>query len=254
MKFAYIKHLAELVANEKVTDVVVATSPYYSQLERDSIADAIEISSLHTPDMVQTAVKGPVGEYAPFEISFLLFLTMLLSDKITLNVNVEEAAVLGAALYGTSLSRQFETKPIRVSDISVYGIQVSYFSAAVTANSRPRRITTLIFTVGSNVGAKKALTFKRKEEISLFLDYKTPVSPYVPNLHFCTMRIDGMVIRGFPTRMEIEIAGVAGAVTNLTERGAVDPVITACLFSRTLASSPLSMPSLRQNSRTKVWI
>jgi hypothetical protein len=43
-------------------------------------------------------------------------------------------------------------------------------------------------------------------------------------------RIDGMVIRGFPTRMlKVEIASVAGAVANLTERGAVDPVITAIL-------------------------
>lgn len=48
MKFAYIKHLAELVANEKVTDVVVAVPPYYSQFERDAIADAIEISGLRT--------------------------------------------------------------------------------------------------------------------------------------------------------------------------------------------------------------
>jgi len=48
MKFAYIKHLAELVANEKVTDVVVTVPPYYSQFERDAIADAIEISGLRT--------------------------------------------------------------------------------------------------------------------------------------------------------------------------------------------------------------
>jgi hypoxia up-regulated 1 len=77
MKFAYIKHLAESVANEKATDVVVAISPYYSQLERDSFADAIEISGLCTLNMVQTVVKAPVGEYAPFKIIILLCLTRL---------------------------------------------------------------------------------------------------------------------------------------------------------------------------------
>jgi len=107
---------------------------------------------------------------------------MLLSDKIALNVNADEAAVLGAALYGASLSRQFKTKPIKVSDISVHDIQISYFAAPSTANSRPRSITTLIFPAGSKVGAKKVLTFKRKEDFSVFLDYKTPVSPYVLNL------------------------------------------------------------------------
>ncbi len=44
MQFAYIKHLAELVANEKVTDVIVTVPAYYTQFERDAVADAIEIS------------------------------------------------------------------------------------------------------------------------------------------------------------------------------------------------------------------
>lgn len=48
MEFAYIKHLAELTANEKVTDVIVTVPPYYSQFERDAIADSIEISGLRT--------------------------------------------------------------------------------------------------------------------------------------------------------------------------------------------------------------
>jgi hypoxia up-regulated 1 len=43
-------------------------------------------------------------------------------------------------------------------------------------------------------------------------------------------RIDGMVVRVFPTRMlEVEIGGVAKAFANLTERGAVDPVAKATL-------------------------
>ena len=380
MKFAYIKHLAELVANEKVTDVVVAVPPYYSQFERDAIADAIEISGLRTlaiindgtavavnyamtrtfptPEyhviydagssgiratvasfttakdpktgaagthiavagvgydrttggveldrrmreilidafnaktgkdvredkrgmaklwkealrvkailsanneamaiveslawdidfktkvtraqfeekckdlksefakpiddalknaeltldnvtsviftggstripMVQTAVKAAVGEYVLFKFSLLLFLTIFLSDKIALNVNADEAAVLGAALYGASLSRQFKTKPIKVSDISVHDIQISYFAAASTANSRPRSITTLIFPAGSKVGAKKVLTFKRKDDFSVFLDYKIPVSPYVLNFHFRMTRNNGVISEAF---------------------------------------------------------
>jgi hypoxia up-regulated 1 len=48
MKFAYIKHLAELVADEKVVDVVVTVPSYYSQFERDATADAIETSGLRT--------------------------------------------------------------------------------------------------------------------------------------------------------------------------------------------------------------
>ena len=48
MQLAYIKHLAEEVAQEKVTEVVITVPAFYSQFERDAIADAIEISGLKT--------------------------------------------------------------------------------------------------------------------------------------------------------------------------------------------------------------
>jgi len=189
----------------------------------------------------------------------LLFLTTLFSDKIALNVNADEAAVLGAALYGASLSRQFKTKPIRVSDISVHDIQISYFAAASTANSRPRRITTLIFPAGSKVGSKKLLTFKRKEDLLVFLDYKTSVSLYLLNLHFpplfCITRIDAVVIRGFPTRMlEVEIGGVAEALQIWQNEAPLTPSLKPLLHSRTLASSQFRMPLRTEKLRMKVWI
>jgi len=87
-------------------------------------------------------------------------------------------------LYGASLSKQFKTKATKVSDTSVHDIQVSYFAIASIANSRPRSITTLIFPTESKVIVKKILTFKRKEDFSLFLDYGTPISPYVLSLRF----------------------------------------------------------------------
>lgn len=99
------------------------------------------------------------------------------SDKIALNVNADEAAVLGAGLHGASLSRQFRTKNIKVSDICLHDIQASYFAAASTSTNRPRSITTVIFPAGSKVGQKKTLTFKRKEDFTIHLDYKHEVSP-----------------------------------------------------------------------------
>ncbi len=45
-----------------------------------------------------------------------------------MSVNADESAVLGAALYGASVSRQFRTKDIKVSDVIPYAIQVSYQS------------------------------------------------------------------------------------------------------------------------------
>ena len=39
---------------------------------------------------------------------------VILRSKIAQNVNADEAAVLGAALHGAGLSRQFKTKDIRI--------------------------------------------------------------------------------------------------------------------------------------------
>lgn len=129
-------------------------------------------------------------------IIFLFSLiTNNISDKIALNVNADEAAVLGklaypsffmslnqitfsgAALHGASLSKHFKTKNIKVSDIGIYDIQASYSAAASTANSRPRTITTLVFAAGSKVGTKKVMTFNRKENFTIQLEYKASSAP-----------------------------------------------------------------------------
>ena len=143
--------------------------------------------------MVQAAIKEAVGEYV-FRLVYIFNLFMnYISDKIALNVNADEAAVLGkyphsssleltkkifsgAALHGASLSRQFKTKNIKVTDISIYDVQASYAATASTSNSRPRNITTLVFAAGSKVGTKKVMTFKRKEDFTIYLDYKTSVA------------------------------------------------------------------------------
>ncbi|KZP32830.1 actin-like ATPase domain-containing protein [Athelia psychrophila] len=59
--------------------------------------------------LAQTAVRGAVGE-----------------DKIAMNVNTDEAAVLGAGLYGAVLSKQFKTKDIKVQDRYAHDVQAAY--------------------------------------------------------------------------------------------------------------------------------
>ncbi|KIY68804.1 actin-like ATPase domain-containing protein [Cylindrobasidium torrendii FP15055 ss-10] len=164
-------------------------------LSLDQISSVIFTGGATRTPMIQTAVKKAVGE-----------------NKISLNVNADEAAVLGAALYGASLSRQFRTKDIKLTDINTHDMQVSYFAAATSPNAKPRTITTSIFPAGTKTGSKKTLTLKRKEDFRLNLDYKKESVP------------------GFPTRiLEVELSDVKEAIANLTEAGAVDPVVKATL-------------------------
>ncbi|KAL4077708.1 heat shock protein 70 family [Scleroderma citrinum] len=161
-----------------------------SGLKLSDVSSVILTGGSSRTPMVQIAVKAAVGE-----------------DRIALNVNADEAAVLGAALYGASLSRQFKTKDIRITDTLIHEIQASYFAS--TPGSRT--INSHIFPRGSKYGTKKTLSFnKRKEDFSLWLDYKNEVAA------------------GFPREiLEGQISGVTEALANLTERGAVDPVIKA---------------------------
>jgi len=114
--------------------------------------------------MIQHAVKTTVGE-----------------SKVAVNVNIDEAAVLGAALYGASLSRQFGTKDIRVSDAYMYDIQASYHTEHKEIGSF-KTITSTIFPPSSKTGSEKALTFEKKNDFSIRLFYKK--MPFV-----CALRI-----------------------------------------------------------------
>lgn len=160
-----------------------------AELSLANITSVILTGGNSRTPMVQAAVKTAVGE-----------------DRIALNVNADESAVLGAALYGASLSRQFKTKDIRVTDILIHDIQASYLAS----NPGTRTIHTAVLPAGSKHGARKTLTFKRKEDFSVVLNY--------PN----------EVMSGFPREiLEAKIIGIPEAIDNLTERGAIDPVIKA---------------------------
>lgn len=125
----------------------------------DNITSVILAGGSSRTPMIQAAVKAAVGE-----------------SRIALNVNADEAAVLGAALHGASLSRQFKTKDIRVTDLGPYDIQVSYQTEAKTEGGKGRTINTLVLPAGSRAGSRKTLTFRRKEDFNLLLSYKsTPV-------------------------------------------------------------------------------
>lgn len=121
--------------------------------------------------MVQAAVRSAVGD-----------------NKIATSVNADEAAVLGAALYGASVSRQFRTKDFKVVDIVPYDIQISYQSESKLADDGAQKplktINTLVFPFSSKTGSKKTLTFKRRDDFSLKMSYRGYLGGYVSLLCF----------------------------------------------------------------------
>lgn len=156
----------------------------------DDVTSVILTGGSSRTPMIKDAVQATVGK-----------------SKIAVNVNADEAAVLGAALHGASLSRQFKTKEIKVSDVSVHDVQASYPS-----EKGSKMISTVIFPANARLNTRKVMTFKRKDDFPITLSHKTP-----PAL-------------SFPTEiLEAKIVGVAEALQNLTDMGAIEPVVKATL-------------------------
>ncbi|KAF8315850.1 HSP70-domain-containing protein [Clavulina sp. PMI_390] len=167
------------------------------------IADALESSGLTWANITSIILMGghsrvPMVQNAVRELAG--------ETSISQNVNTDEAAVLGAAFYAASLSPQFRTKKIKLQDVGVHDIQISY---EAEGKSGKRTITNKIFPkLSSKVGAKKTLTFKRKEDFDITFSYPTANTPEFPS-----------------QIMQVSIQDVAAAVANLTSRGATEPVV-----------------------------
>lgn len=78
--------------------------------------------------MIQAAVKSIVPESVNCRPSLHPKPDLYHRDKLAQNVNADEAAVLGAVLYGAGLSSQFKAKDIRVRDVTPRAVQAVYLA------------------------------------------------------------------------------------------------------------------------------
>ena len=113
-------------------------------LSISDLSSVILVGGVSRVPMVQEAVSALVG-----------------ADKITKNLNADEAAVMGAALYGAGLSRQYRTKDIRLTGLNPYAIDVSYPAA------NDRIITSTLFPANSKLGVQKTMTLKKTDDFDL---------------------------------------------------------------------------------------
>lgn len=83
-------------------------------------------------------------------------------ELIAQNVNSDESAVLGAAFYGASLSRQFKMKSVEVHECSIYDIKMG---------------DDVIFPAGTLFGERKSILLKPEDEINVeFSQGGNPIS------------------------------------------------------------------------------
>ncbi|GAA6055037.1 hypothetical protein JCM3770_006706 [Rhodotorula araucariae] len=113
-------------------------------------------------------------------------------DKIAKNVNADEAAVLGAALYGAAGVPGFRTKDIRLVDITPFAVDVAYEAEKGSSESDPRIITTHLFPPFTKLPSRKTLTLRRTADFTLDLAYPPSALASAPQGHLASVRLSGV--------------------------------------------------------------
>lgn len=90
-------------------------------------------------------------------------------EKISRNVNTDEAAVLGATFKGAGESRSFRVKDIRLHDINIYEVSVTYKKTPDTGKK-----TKQVFPAGSPLETVKLVTFPHKQDFGFSLIHNIP--------------------------------------------------------------------------------
>ncbi|GJN93779.1 hypothetical protein Rhopal_006837-T1 [Rhodotorula paludigena] len=158
----------------------IASALSSAALDLSSIESVILVGGSSRVPLVQRAVAHAVGE-----------------DKIAKNVNADEAAVLGAALYGAGVTRGFRTKDIRVQDLTPFGIDVAYEAEKGSSDADPRIITTHLFPAFSKTASRKTLTLRKTRDFSLDFSYRPATAdsaslPHAPTGHLLSTRVGGL--------------------------------------------------------------
>ena len=112
-------------------------------------------------------------------------------DSLDKNINADEAAVLGAAFYGATLSTSFRVKKFDVKDATAFPIALTYDKPVTGDDEQGEEDdgeavdggdeaastmkTTRLFNSLNKMPSKKAMSFRRTDDF--FFRYKTLGAP-----------------------------------------------------------------------------
>eukprot|EP01119_Soliformovum_irregulare_P015050 TRINITY_DN4188_c0_g1_i1.p1 TRINITY_DN4188_c0_g1~~TRINITY_DN4188_c0_g1_i1.p1 ORF type:complete len:876 (-),score=301.19 TRINITY_DN4188_c0_g1_i1:19-2376(-) len=114
------------------------------------------------------------------------------------HINGDEAAVMGATLYGASQSAGFKVKEFKLKDIIPYGVK-----ASVKSDSGELDKSAELFKAGSRLGSKKTLSFPAEEEFTVTLQYED--SPLLSST--ASRLIGNYAVTGLPSHEQYNFTG-----------------------------------------------
>ncbi|KAI5818881.1 Hsp70 protein-domain-containing protein [Pyronema omphalodes] len=174
------------------------------------IFDALEAAQI-TLDKVSSIILHGGAVRTPF-VGKKLEETVGGIEKISKNVNSDEAAVFGATFKGAGESGSFKVKEIRTNDYSPYAVSVKFLKSPTAKVAK----TSEILPAGSAPSAETAVTFPHKTDFDFDLGYNlaTDAEPRplaaikATNVTISVQKLKedyGCVDSGISTKFNIEI-------------------------------------------------
>lgn len=179
----------DMVTREEFEEI---NKDYMAAVE-EPIKDALEKSGI---DIVQIESFILTGGSVRVPFVQRKLIALVGEEKISKNVNADEAAVMGATFRGAALSQQFKVKDIKVSEVAGQAIEISYPNESGKVQRQG------LFRPSSIMGREKYMSMKHSQDFS----------------------IQANTI-GDPNTLEYSITGVATAKKNMSDSGCLEESI-----------------------------
>jgi hypoxia up-regulated 1 len=171
-----VKASIESLHEEKDFSTLVTRTQFESECKdlfsrvHTPLKTALENAKVDAQDLDSVVIIGG-GVRVP---KVQAILKALAGDKLSQNLNGDEAMVMGALFHGASISSQFQVKDIRLTDVSVYPIDLAYSEDG----KKPLKAT--IYDANAPVNQAKVIHPKVSGDFDLEMDYaveneKTPL-------------------------------------------------------------------------------
>lgn len=155
----------------------------FSEKIKKPLTDAVAMTPVPIRH-VSTVILAGGGARVPFVQKQIEALVG--STKVARSVNADEAAVMGAVFRGAGLSGQFRVKNIKLVDITLNSIFISY----PDRDDDSKIVTHSLFLKGSGLQVEKTVTFGLLKDFTIVFSHVTGYN--LPGTEFATLKLTGL--------------------------------------------------------------
>ncbi|OMJ26237.1 Hypoxia up-regulated protein 1 [Smittium culicis] len=136
----------------------------------NTIEKSLKLTKM-SKDAISSVIIAGGGSRVPYMIRKLS--DIFGKEKISRNINADEAGVIGSVFRAAGMSSQFRVKDIRLRDSYGYAIQASYEEESSGLFGKSSPVKNLILPKFSTIGVKRILSTTRKTDFTIDFESET---------------------------------------------------------------------------------